>query len=55
MLGMLKKASRKAGLVIAFPQQDVHFDMKEPLKFRLVDDKDLPYSRPIGFKDQEGG
>jgi potassium efflux system protein len=32
---------REAGIVIAFPQQDVHLDTQKPLKFRIVKDKDI--------------
>jgi len=31
---------RKAGIVIAFPQRDVHIDMSSPLEVRLKNDKD---------------
>jgi potassium efflux system protein len=27
---------RKAGIVIAFPQQDVHLDTQKPLELRIV-------------------
>jgi potassium efflux system protein len=30
---------RKAGIVIAFPQRDVHFDADQPLKIEVVSDK----------------
>ena len=30
---------RKAGIVIAFPQRDVHFDADHPLKVQMVRDK----------------
>jgi len=33
---------RKAGLVIAFPQRDVHLDTQKPLEFRLVKDQVVP-------------
>ena len=33
---------REAGIVIAFPQRDVHLDTQKPLEFRLLKDpKDL--------------
>jgi len=32
---------REAGIVIAFPQRDVHLDTQKPLEFRLVKDKDV--------------
>jgi potassium-dependent mechanosensitive channel len=32
---------REAGIVIAFPQRDVHLDVQKPLEFRLVKDKDV--------------
>ena len=32
---------REAGIVIAFPQRDVHLDSQKPLEFRLVKDKDV--------------
>jgi small-conductance mechanosensitive channel len=32
---------RQAGIVIAFPQQDVHLDTSRPLQVRLLDG-DLP-------------
>ena len=32
---------REAGIVIAFPQQDVHLDVQQPLKFRMVKDEDV--------------
>ena len=31
---------REAGIVIAFPQRDVHLDTQRPLEFRLVDSKE---------------
>jgi hypothetical protein len=31
---------RNAGIVIAFPQRDVHIDMNSPLEVRLKNDKD---------------
>ncbi len=31
---------REAGIIIAFPQRDVHLDTQKPLEFRLVKDKD---------------
>jgi len=34
------KLFREAGLVIAFPQRDVHLDTQRPLEFRLIDTKD---------------
>jgi len=33
---------RKAGIVIAFPQRDVHFDTDHPLKIQMVPDKAEP-------------
>jgi potassium efflux system protein len=33
---------RKAGIVIAFPQRDVHFDTDQPLKVQMVPDKAEP-------------
>jgi small-conductance mechanosensitive channel len=30
---------REAGLVIAFPQRDVHLDTQEPLQVRLIDEE----------------
>ncbi|MBW2603743.1 MAG: hypothetical protein JRE28_05430 [Deltaproteobacteria bacterium] len=30
---------REAGIVIAFPQRDVHLDTQKPLEFRIVKDK----------------
>jgi potassium efflux system protein len=33
---------RKAGIVIAFPQRDVHLDTQKPLEFRLVKDQSDP-------------
>jgi potassium efflux system protein len=33
---------REAGIVIAFPQRDVHLDMQRPLEFRLTNSKLLP-------------
>jgi len=32
---------REAGIVIAFPQRDVHLDTQKPLEFRLVKDEDV--------------
>jgi potassium efflux system protein len=32
---------REAGIVIAFPQRDIHLDTQKPLEFRLVNDKDV--------------
>jgi len=33
---------REAGIVIAFPQRDVHLDMQRPLEFRLTNSELLP-------------
>ncbi len=33
---------REAGIVIAFPQRDVHLDTQKPLEFRLVKDQGDP-------------
>jgi potassium efflux system protein len=33
---------REAGIVIAFPQQDVHLDTHQPLEFRLIKDQGDP-------------
>jgi small-conductance mechanosensitive channel len=32
---------REAGIVIAFPQRDVHLDVQKPLEFRIVKDNDV--------------
>ncbi len=32
---------REAGIVIAFPQRDVHLDVQKPLKFHIVKDEDV--------------
>jgi potassium efflux system protein len=32
---------REAGIVIAFPQRDVHLDVPKPLEFRIVKDEDV--------------
>ena len=32
---------REAGIVIAFPQQDVHLDLQKPLRFRMIKDGDV--------------
>jgi potassium efflux system protein len=32
---------REAGIVIAFPQRDVHLDIQKPLKFRMIKDGDV--------------
>jgi small-conductance mechanosensitive channel len=32
---------RGAGIVIAFPQRDVHLDVQKPLKFQIVKDEDV--------------
>ena len=37
----LDKLFREAGIVIAFPQQDVHLDLQKPLRFRLIKDGDV--------------
>ena len=31
---------RKTGIIIAFPQQNVHLDTQRPLEFRLIDSKE---------------
>ena len=31
---------REAGIVIAFPQRDVHLDTQRPLEFRIIDSKE---------------
>jgi small-conductance mechanosensitive channel len=33
---------REAGIVIAFPQRDVHLDTQKPLEFRMVTDESRP-------------
>jgi len=38
----IDRAFRKAGIVIAFPQRDVHFDTDQPLKIKMVADKAEP-------------
>ncbi|MBW2705878.1 MAG: mechanosensitive ion channel, partial [Deltaproteobacteria bacterium] len=35
----IDRAFRKAGIAIAFPQRDVHFDADQPLKIKMVADK----------------
>ncbi len=32
---------REAGIVISFPQRDVHLDTQKPLNFRIVKDEDV--------------
>jgi potassium efflux system protein len=34
----IDKLFREAGIVIAFPQRDVHLDIQKPLKFRMIKD-----------------
>ena len=41
---------RKAGIVIAFPQHDVHFDSDQPLKIEVTSDK--PKTVPEGPKPE---
>ena len=36
---------REAGIVIAFPQRDVHLDTHRPLELRIVDAEGGPKSR----------
>ena len=38
----IDKLFREAGIVIAFPQRDVHLDTQKPLEFRLVKDPSDP-------------
>lgn len=38
----IDKLFREAGIVIAFPQRDVHLDTQRPLEFRLVKDQSDP-------------
>jgi potassium efflux system protein len=38
----IDKLFREAGIVIAFPQRDVHLDTQKPLEFRLVKDQSDP-------------
>ncbi|MFC1885403.1 mechanosensitive ion channel family protein, partial [Thermodesulfobacteriota bacterium] len=33
---------REAGIIIAFPQRDVHLDSQHPIEFRIVDGKNIP-------------
>jgi potassium efflux system protein len=40
----IDKAFRKAGISIAFPQRDIHFDTGQPLDVRIVPDKGKPAS-----------
>ena len=47
---------REAGIVIAFPQRDVHLDAKKPLEFRMVNDdnrSDVKEERKPGDKGIE--
>jgi len=37
----IDKLFREAGIVIAFPQRDVHLDIQKPLKFRMIKDGDV--------------
>jgi potassium efflux system protein len=37
----IDRAFRKAGIVIAFPQRDVHFDADQPLKVQMVPGKNV--------------
>ena len=37
----IDRAFRKAGIVIAFPQRDVHFDADQPLKVQMVSGKNV--------------
>jgi potassium efflux system protein len=41
----IDRAFRKAGIVIAFPQRDVHFDADQPLKVQMVPGKADPEDR----------
>lgn len=34
----IEKACREAGITIAFPQRDIHFDPDKPLKIRIDND-----------------
>ena len=36
---------REAGIVIAFPQRDVHLDIQRPLELRIVDSEGGPESQ----------
>lgn len=36
---------RQAGIVVAFPQRDVHLDTQRPLELRIVDTPGAPESR----------
>jgi potassium efflux system protein len=38
----IERKFREAGIVIAFPQRDVHFDTDQPLKIQMVPDKAEP-------------
>jgi len=38
----IDKLFREAGIVIAFPQRDVHLDTQRPLEFRLIKDQSDP-------------
>ena len=40
----IDKAFREAGITIAFPQQDVHFDPGRPLEIRIMPEKGKPKS-----------
>jgi len=39
---------REAGIVIAFPQRDIHLDTNKPLEFRLLKDSDDSSASPKG-------
>jgi small-conductance mechanosensitive channel len=37
---LIEKHLREAGIVVAFPQRDVHLDTTKPLEMRIIDSKD---------------
>lgn len=46
---------RDAGIVIAFPQRDVHLDARGPLELRLVDGQEVSVHPSLGAGRQNGG
>ena len=37
---LIEKHLREAGIVVAFPQRDVHLDASKPLEMRIIDSED---------------
>jgi small-conductance mechanosensitive channel len=50
---LIEKHLREAGIVVAFPQRDVHLDTTKPLEMRIIDSEDDGSSDETGEQAEE--